>query len=181
MIKLPLSATRLAIGVAVGLALGASAQADEAGKVPRTGDGHPNFQGQGTNTTRGPPARPRGAGGRELPPPAEAGRRLPTAPVEVRGAGEGMSVLGELGPNESTYAVLSAPVPARIVRMIAGAGEPVAAGEPLAELQVDLQHGADVPLKMLGQFWVARDDARNFMILGDPAVRLRVKDMPELA
>ena len=111
----------------------------------------------------------------------EAGRRLPTAPVEVRGAGEGMSVLGELGPNESTYAVLSAPVPARIVRMIAGAGEPVAAGEPLAELQVDLQHGADVPLKMLGQFWVARDDARNFMILGDPAVRLRVKDMPELA
>jgi len=50
----------------------------------------------------------------------------------------------------------------------------------LAELQVDLQHGADVPLKMLGQFWIARDDARNFMILGDPAVQLRVKDMPEL-
>ena len=51
----------------------------------------------------------------------------------------------------------------------------------LAELQVDLQHGADVPLKLLGQFWVARDDARNFLILGDPAVQLRVKDMPELA
>ena len=51
----------------------------------------------------------------------------------------------------------------------------------LAELQVDLEHGADVPLKLLGQFWVARDDARNFLILGDPAVRLRVKDMPELA
>jgi hypothetical protein len=46
---------------------------------------------------------------------------------------------------------------------------------------VDLQHGADVPLKLLGQFWVARDDARNFLILGDPAVQLRVKDMPELA
>jgi hypothetical protein len=51
----------------------------------------------------------------------------------------------------------------------------------LAELQVDLQHGADVPLKLLGQVWVARDDARNFLILGDPAVQLRVKDMPELA
>ena len=51
----------------------------------------------------------------------------------------------------------------------------------LAELQVDLQHGADVPLKLLGQFWIARDDARNFLILGDPAVQLRVKDMPELA
>src|SRR5262245_62141094 len=51
----------------------------------------------------------------------------------------------------------------------------------LAELQVDRQHGVDVPLKLLGQFWVARDDARNFMILGDPAVQLRVKEMPEIA
>jgi len=51
----------------------------------------------------------------------------------------------------------------------------------LAELQVDLQNGGDVSLKLLGQFWIARDDARNFLILGDPAVQLRVKDMPELA
>lgn len=50
----------------------------------------------------------------------------------------------------------------------------------LAELHVDLQHGADVPLKTLGRLWVARDDARNFMILGDPAVRLREEDLPPL-
>jgi hypothetical protein len=48
----------------------------------------------------------------------------------------------------------------------------------LAEMQLDLQHGGDVPLKTLGQLWVARDDARNFMILGDPAVRLREEDLP---
>lgn len=49
----------------------------------------------------------------------------------------------------------------------------------LADLHADLLHGADVPMKTLGNLWVARDDARNFMIFGDPAVRLRVEDMPQ--
>lgn len=47
----------------------------------------------------------------------------------------------------------------------------------LADLHADLLQGADVSMKTLGDLWVARDDARNFMILGDPAVRLRVEDM----
>jgi hypothetical protein len=47
----------------------------------------------------------------------------------------------------------------------------------LSEAQLDLAHGGEIPLKTLGRMWVARDDARNFMILGDPAVRLRVEDM----
>ena len=50
----------------------------------------------------------------------------------------------------------------------------------LAEVQNDMRFGADVPLKKLGQMWVARDDARNFLVLGDPAVRLRIEDMPDL-
>ena len=29
----------------------------------------------------------------------------------------------------------------------------------------------------LGNRWVARDDARNYLTLGDPAVRLRIEDM----
>lgn len=47
----------------------------------------------------------------------------------------------------------------------------------LSELQRDKQFGADISLKVIGRAWVARDDARNFMILGDPAVRLRVEDL----
>jgi hypothetical protein len=50
----------------------------------------------------------------------------------------------------------------------------------LAEVQNDLRFGAEVPLKKLGQMWAARDDARNFVVIGDPAVRLRVEDMPEV-
>jgi hypothetical protein len=48
----------------------------------------------------------------------------------------------------------------------------------LAEAQLDLSYGSQIPLAKLGRMWVARDDARNFMILGDPAVRLRVEDLP---
>jgi Peptidase family C25 len=47
----------------------------------------------------------------------------------------------------------------------------------LADLHADLLRGVDVSMKALGNLWVARDDARNFMIFGDPAVRLRVEDM----
>jgi hypothetical protein len=48
----------------------------------------------------------------------------------------------------------------------------------LSEMQADLAQGDDVPLKKLGNLWIARDDARNYIVLGDPAVRLRVEDMP---
>jgi hypothetical protein len=47
----------------------------------------------------------------------------------------------------------------------------------LAEAQLDVTYGAQIPLDNLGRMWVARDDARNFMILGDPAVRLRTEDL----
>jgi len=47
----------------------------------------------------------------------------------------------------------------------------------LAEFKNDARLGADVSLDTVGRLWIARDDARNYVILGDPAVRLRVEDM----
>jgi hypothetical protein len=48
----------------------------------------------------------------------------------------------------------------------------------LSEMQADVAKGVEVSLRKLGNLWVSRDDARNFVVLGDPAVRLRVEDMP---
>jgi Peptidase family C25 len=42
----------------------------------------------------------------------------------------------------------------------------------LSDLQADMMNNSALPLRPLGNLWVARDDARNFMILGDPAAQL---------
>jgi hypothetical protein len=51
----------------------------------------------------------------------------------------------------------------------------------LAEVMVDARQGLPVDMDKLALAWVARDDARNYIVLGDPAVKLRVEDMPEIA
>lgn len=48
----------------------------------------------------------------------------------------------------------------------------------LSEVLDAIGHGGTVPGVELANKWVARDDARNYIIFGDPAVRLRVEDMP---
>lgn len=40
--------------------------------------------------------------------------------------------------------------------------------------------GQNISDNEIASAWVARDDARNYVLLGDPAVRLRVEDMPNL-
>ena len=50
----------------------------------------------------------------------------------------------------------------------------------LADAHVNLMRGEDISLTALGNLWIARDDARNFMILGDPAVRLKLSQQQSI-
>ncbi len=47
----------------------------------------------------------------------------------------------------------------------------------LLDLTRRREDGDSIPDTVLANRWVARNDARNYIILGDPAVRLRVEDM----
>jgi hypothetical protein len=46
----------------------------------------------------------------------------------------------------------------------------------LTDLQKDLEFGKHIPDRQMVNLWIARNDARNYVVLGDPAVRLRVED-----
>lgn len=61
--------------------------------------------------------------------------RVTTAPVEVRAGGEGVQLLGELKVNESRYAEVGTPIASRVVSVLAGPGQIVHKGQPLAVLQ----------------------------------------------
>ena len=61
--------------------------------------------------------------------------RITTSPVEKRSAGESAAILGELHPNENTYAEVGAPIPSRVVKVAAAPGQLVSAGQLLATLQ----------------------------------------------
>ena len=60
---------------------------------------------------------------------------ITTTAVESRPGGEGTPVLGELRVNENAYAEVSAPVPARALRVLALPGVRVRRGQVLAEMQ----------------------------------------------
>ena len=60
--------------------------------------------------------------------------RITTAKAEARAAGERVTALGELAVDQETYAEVASPVPARVVKVLARAGDLVEAGQPLAWL-----------------------------------------------
>ena len=60
--------------------------------------------------------------------------RLTTAKAEARHAGERVDALGELHVNEDAYAEVGSPIAARVVKLLAGPGDAVKAGQVLAEL-----------------------------------------------
>lgn len=49
----------------------------------------------------------------------------------------------------------------------------------LADMLGEISRGRVVSDRILARLWIARNDARNYIILGDPAVRLRVQDIEE--
>ncbi len=60
--------------------------------------------------------------------------RVTTAKAEARATGERVSVLAELRVNQDAYAEVASPAPARVVRVLAKAGDEVKANQPLVEL-----------------------------------------------
>lgn len=61
--------------------------------------------------------------------------RLTTTPAEARVSGEGVTALGELRVNEDAYAEVGSPIAARVVNVLAGVGDVVAPGQPVAQLR----------------------------------------------
>jgi hypothetical protein len=51
------------------------------------------------------------------------------------------------------------------------------ASTTLAKTLDDARSGIPFDPKTVGNQWIARDDARNYIVIGDPAVRLRVDDI----
>jgi len=60
--------------------------------------------------------------------------RITTAKAEARAAGERVSVLAELRVDQDAYAEVASPTQARVVRVLAKAGDLVKLGQPLVEL-----------------------------------------------
>ena len=62
--------------------------------------------------------------------------RITTADVQTATSAESVAtILGELMVNEDAYAEIAAPLPGRVTRLLAGVGDRVQNGTPLAELQ----------------------------------------------
>ncbi len=61
--------------------------------------------------------------------------RITTSVVESRQGGDGVMALGEVGVNEAGYAEVGSPIAARITELVAGVGDSVTAGQPLAALE----------------------------------------------
>jgi len=61
--------------------------------------------------------------------------RITTTRAETREGSEGVTVLGEVGVNEETYAEVGSPVEARVMGLLASPGDSVKPGQPLVELQ----------------------------------------------
>jgi len=106
---------------------------DEHGSVGEHGGDRPGHQDEHGDARRDDPQMVR------IAPDMLRDLRVTTTRAESRAAGERVSALGELRVNQDAYAEVAAPSPARVVKVLAKAGDDVKAGQPLVEL-----HSADV-------------------------------------
>jgi len=110
------------------------ASAAACGRSQQADDGHPDRHDREELIAPGAAARS-GDDVLRVVPEMMRDLRVTTAAVEERGAVEGASVLGELGPNEDAYAIVASPISARIRRMLARPAERVDVDQPLVELE----------------------------------------------
>jgi cobalt-zinc-cadmium efflux system membrane fusion protein len=88
--------------------------------------------------------------------------RITTAQVESRQGGEQVTLLGELAVDERSYAEVGAPVAARVVRLMAGIGDRVTAGQALLELQSsEVGHARADYLSAVAQLTLAESSLRR--------------------
>jgi len=82
--------------------------------------------------------------------------RTTTATVEARRGDELITLLGELAVDERAYAEVGVPVAARVVRLLAGAGDAVSENQPLLELQsIEVGRARSNYLAALGRLTLA--------------------------
>jgi membrane fusion protein, heavy metal efflux system len=88
--------------------------------------------------------------------------RITTARVESRPGGDGVSLLGELEPDQDSYAEVGSPIDGRVIRLAAAAGDVVKAGAPLAEVEsVELGRARAAQVTAQAQAQLARQVAER--------------------
>lgn len=115
----------------VALALAACGERERAAPAGHAADHHDDHGAADPHADGDHPATPDRV---EIAPEMRRDLRVTTARAEARPAGEQVAALGELQVNQDAYAEVAAPAPARVVKVLARAGDEVVLGQPLVEL-----------------------------------------------
>ncbi len=121
----------LSLGLLLAVACGGSPQAGKS-------DEHERDEHAAAEAPAGAAGEAERAGGAEtlrIAPEMLRDLKLTTARAESRPARQGVTALGELRVDEDAYAAVATPIPARVAALHAEAGERVAAGRVLVELE----------------------------------------------
>ncbi|MBK7076046.1 MAG: efflux RND transporter periplasmic adaptor subunit [Myxococcales bacterium] len=124
---------RASMAAALLLALAACGRGDRAAPAEHHDD-HDDHDDHGAAAPHADGDHPAPPDRVEIAPEMRRDLRVTTARAEARPAGEQVAALGELQVNQDAYAEVAAPAPARVVKVLARAGDEVTLGQPLVEL-----------------------------------------------